>query len=95
MPHPPTPASSADASARDTRPSRGVQVGLLLCALGVLFVLVDVLPFFFGATDRPLWLNLACLLLPLGLVVGVGSALRSGRRDQRAVVRALDEARRS
>lgn len=78
-----------------TRPARGVQVGLVLCALGVLFLLVDVLPFFAGAHDRPLWLNLACLLLPLGLVVAVGSALRRGRREQRDALRALEDARRT
>lgn len=76
------------------RPRRGVQVGLLLCALGVLFVLVDVLPFFAGAHDRPLWLNLACLLLPLGLVVAVWSALARGRREQKAAYRAVEDAQR-
>jgi uncharacterized membrane protein YhdT len=76
------------------RPGRGVQVGVGLCALGVLFVLVDVLPFFAGADDRPLWLNLACLLLPIGLVVAVWSALARGRRDQRAALRAVEDARR-
>jgi uncharacterized membrane protein YhdT len=77
-----------------TRPRRGVQVGLALCALGVLFVLVDVLPFFFGADDRPLWLNLACLLLPIGLVVAVWSALAAGRREQKAAFREVEQARR-
>lgn len=77
------------------RPRRGVQIGLALCALGIVFILVDVLPFFFGANDRPLWLNLACLLLPLGLVVGIWSALARGRREQKAVARALEDAHRS
>ena len=77
------------------RPRRGVQVGIGLCALGVLFVLVDVIPFFFGADDRPLWLNLACLLLPLGLVVAVWSALADGRREQKAVYRTTQESRRT
>lgn len=76
-------------------PRRGVQVGLALCALGILFILVDVLPFFFGADDRPLWLNLACLLLPLGLVVAVWSALAHGRREQKAVYRATQDSRRT
>ena len=75
------------------RPGRGVQVGVALCALGVLFILVDVLPFFAGAHDRPLWLNLASdLLLPLGLVVAVWSVLRRGRREQKAVARAVEDA---
>lgn len=76
------------------RPRRGVRVGLVLVALGVLFVLVDVLPFFTGAHDRPLWLNLACLLLPLGLVVAVWSALADGRREQQAAYREVEDARR-
>lgn len=75
-------------------PRRGVQVGLGLCVLGVLFILVDVLPFFAGAHDRPLWLNLACLLLPLGLVVAVWSALRQGRREQKDALRTIEDARR-
>jgi uncharacterized membrane protein YhdT len=80
--------------AQPDRPRLGVRIGLALIALGVLFVLVDVLPFFFGADDRPLWLNLACLLLPLGLVVAVWSALARGRREQQAAYRAVEDARR-
>lgn len=76
------------------RRRRGVQVGLVLCALGIVFVLIDVLPFFAGAHDRPLWLNLACLLLPLGLVVAVWSALAAGRREQQAAYRAVEDAQR-
>ena len=66
----------------------------ILAALGVLFIVVDVLPFFAGSDDRPLWLNLACLLLPLGLVVAVWSALAQGRREQKDALRALQDARR-
>ncbi|MHA3702042.1 hypothetical protein ACXR2U_07635 [Jatrophihabitans sp. YIM 134969] len=76
---------------RPDRPRLGVRIGVGLIALGVLFVLVDVLPFFFGADDRPLWLNLACLLLPLGLVVAVWSALAQGRREQKDALRALED----
>lgn len=76
-------------------PRRGVQVGLGLGALGILFILVDVLPFFAGQDDRPLWLNLACLLLPIGLTVAVWSALARGRREQKSALRALEDARRS
>lgn len=68
-------------------PGWGLRIGLLLVALGVLAVLVAVLPFFFGATDRPLWLNLSCLLLPVGLVVATWSVVARGRREQRDVAR--------
>jgi uncharacterized membrane protein YhdT len=68
--------------------SRAVGLGLALFALGAMFVLVDVLPFFAGVTNRPLWLNLACLAAPAGLILAVTAAVREGRADQR---RALDE----
>ena len=70
--------------------SRSVRVGFVLFALGLLAIAVDVLPFFADRHDRPLWLNLACLLAPLGFAVAVGSALRAGRAEQRAVLRELD-----
>jgi len=53
-------------------------------------VLITVLPFFFGDGDRPLWLNLGCLLAPIGLVVAVTGAVRTGRADQRAARQAVD-----
>jgi len=65
----------------DSGPIRG---GLALFAIGLVFIAVDVLPFFDGVRNRPLWLNLACLLAPLGFALAVGSAVRSGRREQRA-----------
>jgi hypothetical protein len=64
-----------------------VRVGLALFVLGLLFAAVTVLPFFLGAHDRPLWLNLGCLLAPAGLVLAVTGALRSGRGDQREALR--------
>lgn len=71
--------------------STGVRIGLALFALGVVAVLVDVVPFFVGAHDRPLWLNLACLLVPIGLVVAVWSALARGRREQKAALREVEQ----
>jgi uncharacterized membrane protein YhdT len=75
------------------RPARAVQVGLVLFGIGVLALLADVIPFFFGATDRPLWLNLACLLVPVGLVVAVWAALARGRREQKAALREVQRPR--
>ena len=72
-----------------SRPS-AVRLGVALFVVGIGFIAADVVPFFFSAHDRPLWLNLACLLAPLGSAVAVWSGLRSGRAQQRAAVRELD-----
>jgi uncharacterized membrane protein YhdT len=68
-----------------------MRAGLVLFVLGLVFIAVDVLPFFAGDTDTPLWLNLACLLAPLGLVVAVWAAVRTGRAEQRAALRQLSD----
>jgi hypothetical protein len=74
-----------------SRPSRAVRFGFALFVCGLLFVAVTVLPFLFGGGhDRPLWLNLGCLLAPAGLVLAVAGAVRAGRADQRAAVRAVE-----
>jgi uncharacterized membrane protein YhdT len=57
--------------------------------VGLVFIAFDVVPFFFGDHNRPLWLNLACLLAPLGFAIAVGSAVRRGRQAQRDVLREL------
>ena len=64
-------------------PSRQVllPVALSLFAAGVLAVLAVFALYAAGRADLPVWLNLATLLAPLGLVVGVvGSVLRTRRR---------------
>jgi len=77
-----------------SRPAPALRLGFALFALGLLFVAVTVLPFLFGGgQDRPLWLNLGCLLAPAGLVLAVTSAVRAGRADQRAAVRAVETGR--
>ena len=73
-------------------PSRAVRIGLALFVLGLVFILVDVTPFFVDDHNRPLWLNLACLLAPLGFAIAVWAGLRSGREDQRAALRELGSA---
>lgn len=55
-----------------------VAVGLF--ALGVLAVLVVFGLYATGRTDLPLWLNLATLLTPAGLIVGVLGAVLRARR---------------
>jgi uncharacterized membrane protein YhdT len=69
--------------------SRAVLLGLAVFVIGVGFVVADVVPFFFAAHDRPLWLNLACLLAPLGFAVALWAALHRGRQEQRGAVRQL------
>ena len=69
-------------------PRRAVRLGLALFLLGLVFVGIDVTPFFFHHRDTPLWLNLACLLAPLGFGIAVWSGLAAGRDEQRAAARA-------
>jgi hypothetical protein len=71
--------------------SRGVRAGLALFAAGLIFIAVDVIPWAAGDHDRPLWLNLACLLAPAGFALALGAALRAGRAEQRAAVRRLSD----
>jgi hypothetical protein len=64
-----------------------IRLGLALFVLGLAFAAVTVLPFFLGEHDRPLWLNLGCLLAPIGFALAVTGAFRTGRADQRAALR--------
>jgi uncharacterized membrane protein YhdT len=68
-----------------------VRIGLALSVAGLAFIAVDVLPFFAGDRNTPLWLNLACLLAPLGFAIAVRAALRAGRAEQRAALRQLSD----
>ncbi len=70
---------------------RTVRFGLVIFAIGVIFIFVDVVPFFFAVHNRPLWLNLACLLAPAGFAVAMGAGIRRGRADQRAAAAELAE----
>ncbi|HUR14391.1 MAG TPA: hypothetical protein VM097_07845 [Mycobacteriales bacterium] len=56
-----------------------VRSGAVVFALGVLAVLAVVVPFFLGSHDRPTWLNLAALLLPVGLGLALLGLLRGTR----------------
>jgi peptidoglycan/LPS O-acetylase OafA/YrhL len=66
---------------------RAVRIGWALFGAGLVFIALDVVPFFFGDHNRPLWLNLACLLAPLGFAVAIGSTLRRARQEQRSILR--------
>ena len=55
-----------------------LRIGIPLFAVGLVAVLLDVVPFLFGAHDRPLWLNVvAVLALPTGLALALFGLLRS------------------
>jgi peptidoglycan/LPS O-acetylase OafA/YrhL len=70
---------------------RAVRLGLAAFVVGLVFIAIDVVPFFFDDHNRPLWLNLACLLAPAGFAIAVWSGIRRGRDEQRAAVRELSE----
>jgi uncharacterized membrane protein YhdT len=65
-------------------PRRLFQLGIVAFAAGLVSIGVDVLPFFLGDSDTPLWLNLACLLAPIGFALALWSAIKAGRDEQRA-----------
>jgi len=69
-------------SPANARPT-SVLIGFVMFGIGLLFLLVTVLPYFFGSANRPLWLNLGSLLAPIGLAVAVAGAVRTGRAEQR------------
>lgn len=57
-----------------------LRIGIPLFGVGLIAVLLDVVPFFFGAHDRPLWINVvAVLTLPIGLGLALIGLLRSAR----------------
>ncbi|HEY9388371.1 MAG TPA: hypothetical protein VIR27_01220 [Mycobacteriales bacterium] len=65
-----------------------VHTGLGLFVTGLVLVLVTVVPFLFGAHERPLWLDLACLSAPIGLVLTLTGLARGARDARRAVLTA-------
>lgn len=69
--------------------SRPVRVGLALFAVGLAFIVADVLVFAIGDRNTPLWLNLCCVLAPAGFAIAIWSGLRAGRDEQRRAVREL------
>jgi hypothetical protein len=73
---------------RSTPPRRAVRAGIAAFLIGLVFIAVDVTPFFFHHRDTPLWLNLACLLAPIGFGVAVWSGLAAGRAEQREAAEA-------
>lgn len=67
-----------------------VRVGAVLFVIGLVFLLVTVLPFFWGDHNRSVWLNVGSMLAPIGFVLAVTGAIRAGRAEQRATLARLD-----
>lgn len=68
---------------------RLVVAGAVVFLVGLVMLLVDVVPFFFGAQNRPLAVNLLALLLPVGLGIALLGLLLAAR-DRRRRARELD-----
>jgi len=66
--------------AASTSRSRALPVAVGIFAVGLLAVVAVFALYAAGARDLPVWLNLATLLAPVGLVVGVVSAVVQARR---------------
>ncbi len=66
------------------RRSSALHVSIGLFAVGLIAVLVVFGLAATGQQNLPVWLNLATMLAPLGLAVGVVSAIVQARRDRAA-----------
>ncbi|ASO22842.1 putative membrane protein YhdT [Actinoalloteichus hoggarensis] len=55
-------------------------LSLTTFGIGLLAVFATFVLFAFGYSDQPVWLNVACLLAPAGMFVGVIAILRQSRR---------------
>ena len=69
-------------------PRRAVLFGSALFVLGLVFILIDITALFSDHHNTALWLNLACLLAPIGFAIAVWSGLSAGRAAQREAARA-------
>jgi hypothetical protein len=54
---------------------------MALFAVGTIAIAVDLALFASGERNLPLWLNLLCLLAPIGLGVGLFGVVREARRS--------------
>jgi hypothetical protein len=60
-----------------------VRAGAVVFVVGVLAVLADLVPFFLGHPNRPLLVNVATFLAPVGLGMALLGLARSARASQR------------
>jgi uncharacterized membrane protein YhdT len=57
---------------------------MALFAIGLLAILADLVLFVAGSRNLPVWLNVTCMLAPVGLGIGLVGVLREARSDGRA-----------
>lgn len=72
--------SYAPAVATSASRSRLLPTAVALFTVGLLGILTVFVLFATGHHDLPLWLNLVCLLAPVGFAVGVAGAVMQARR---------------
>jgi uncharacterized membrane protein YhdT len=60
-----------------------MKVGMILFAIGAIAIAVDLILFASGSRNLPLWLNLTCLLAPVGLGIGLVGTLVDARASAR------------
>ena len=70
-----------------------VRIGAVLFVVGLVFLLITVLPFFWGDHNRSVWLNVGSMLAPIGFVLAIVGAIRAGRAEQRATLDRIDASR--
>ncbi|MEO5834224.1 MAG: hypothetical protein ABJA16_06970 [Nakamurella sp.] len=84
--NPTEPSNAGLPDSRARRPAAGpwARVGMVLFAIGLLAILADLLLFATGSRNLPVWLNVACMMAPVGLGVGLIGVVRQARADGRA-----------
>lgn len=63
---------------------------MILFGLGLIAIAADMILFASGSHDLPLWLNLACVLAPAGLGVGLLGVVLENRKSARAAAKILN-----
>ena len=74
------------------RRTKTVRIGFGLFLVGLVFLVVTVVPFFWGDHNRSIWLNLGCMLAPIGFVIAVTGVIRAGRAEQREALARVERA---
>lgn len=65
-----------------------MRVGMVLFAVGLLAIAANLVLFASGSRNLPVWLNVVCMLAPLGLGVGLVGVVREARAASRAATTA-------
>ena len=68
-----------------SRPSSAplAKIGMIMFAIGVLAIATDLVLFASGSRNLPVWLNLICMLAPVGLGVGLVGVVKEARSSSR------------